>query len=276
MDSIAKTDSKINELDAFLKNFFIYFYMESANGTEWIDYDLPTPSVLQHTIHGIFIGWALDGYFGTKEGQAFLNDVIARYLITFRDLKTERLPHKPQKRYINDKTHLDLRTHKLKEFQGLKSIARASKVSHTRNSDVKKDHVFWAIKFFCEDLIISQGVPMFSQLIDFAKQHFSYKEFSTLRAKCRSIFNWYEERDFELPKRKDRTPWEEDRVRRTENAKKVSAEKAQKNRAKVLGAITELQHLNKKITGVAIQQITGQNIKTCRKYLKEWKQEQEK
>jgi len=272
MDIIPQNECNHNGLNDLLKNFFIYFYMH-GNGTEWIDYDLPPPSVLKHVNTGIFIGWALDGYFGTNKGETYLNDIIARYLITFKDQKAQRLPYKPQEQLLDSKTHLDYTKHKLREFQGLKSIVRAASVA--QRADTKKDHVFYAIKFFCEDLIIQQGFPTYSQLLEFAQQNFEHKENSTLKAKCRSIFNWYEARDFTIPKKKIyenlNNYWESTKMTRIENMKQMNKERNETSKAKVLGAITELKHLNKKITGNAIARITKQNVKTARKWLKEIK-----
>jgi hypothetical protein len=266
---IAQNEKETKSLEVILKNYFLYFYMPHYNGTEWLDYDLPIPTMLKHSQRGIFIGWALDGFFGTKKGQDFLNDIIARYLITFP--MSERLPYKPQKEAISEETHLSNGKYKLKEFQGLKAIVRAKKLS-TRRADNFHDHVFWAIKFYCEELIQSQGIATYDQMIGFAFVNFEYKEGSTLRAKVRSVFNWYEERDFKLS-RKNKN-WEDDMERRKENAKKVSEEKAKLHKAKVLGAITQLQHLEKKLTAVNIQKLTNQNPRTVRKYLKEYKQAQ--
>ena len=270
MDIIPHNENKGNGLEGLLKNFFVYFYMQGANGTEWIDYDLPPPNILKHINTGIFIGWALDGYFGTNRGQTYLNDIIARYLITFKDQKAQRLPYKPQKDLLDSKTHLDYTKHKLREFQGLKSIVRA--ISVAERADTKKDHVFYAIKFFTEDLIISQGMPTYDQLFSFALTSFEYKEKSTLKAKCRNIFNWYEERDFTIPNSRNfKQTKKEYQMTRIENMKQMNKERNETSRAKVLGAITELKHLGKKITGNAIARITGQNVKTARKYLKEIK-----
>ncbi len=227
MDIIPQNKTKIYKL--IENSFFLYFYMPNANGTEWIDYDLPIPTLLHHTERGVYIGWVLKGYFGTNKGIEYLNDIVARYLITFKT--SQRLPYKPQQATITEKTHKSLGKHRLKSFQGLKSIVRAKKLVATR-SDNFKDHVFWAIKFFCEDLIISQGIPTYQQLESFAFNSFDYKEKSTLKAKCRSVFNWYDVRDFKIPKRYKQTK-EEYKVTRTENITKMNKQRAAQNSRRV-------------------------------------------
>ena len=165
-----------------------------GNGTEWIDQGLPTPSYLEHINKGYLIAWAIDGYFGTQQGTQYLNDIIARVLITFKDLKPKRQLYKPK---IESASHYLPKIYKLKELQNLKSLRK--QIHAPTRADNFEDHVFWSIKLFCEDLIRTQGLPTFSQLEEFAYSNFNYKDKSTLRAKCRSIFNWYETNDWELP-----------------------------------------------------------------------------
>ena len=240
-----------------------------GNGTEWIDQGLPTPTYLEHINKGYLIAWAIEGYFGTTKGTEYLNDIIARVLITFKDLKPKRLTYKPK---IESASHYFPKIYKLKELQELKSIK--NKIKAPTRADNFDDHVFWSIKLYCEDLIRSQGLPTFSQLEDFAYSNFDHKDKSTLRAKCRSIFNWYEATDWKLPyKRKTKTA-EELKMTRQERAIANTKAREAKAKAKVVNAVTGLMsETYKKKSGAwhigNIAKDTNLDRKTVSKYLKE-------
>ncbi len=244
------------------------FHM-NGNGTEWIDEGLPIPSYLEHINKGYLIAWAIDGYFGTQKATEYLNDIIARVLITFRDLKPKRQLYKPR---IENACHYLPKIYKLQELQNLKSIKNRKKAP-TR-ADNFEDHVFWSIKLFCEDLIRAQGLPTFTQLEDFAYQNFQYKDKSTLRAKCRSIYNWYETTNWTLPyKRKTKTE-EELKLTRQERARANTKAREERARAKVTNAITGLMaETYKKKSGSwnvsKIAEDTNLNRRTVTKYIKE-------
>jgi len=93
--------------------YFICFLIQGT-GTEWIDADLPTPNWFKKFEHSYLIGWLIDGYFATKKGQEYLNDIIARIIFTLP--VKERLNYKP-----NNELQIDKIYH-LKEFQALKSL----------------------------------------------------------------------------------------------------------------------------------------------------------
>lgn len=214
--------------------YWIFFHFQ-GNGTEWIDQGLPIPTYLEHINKGYLIAWAINGYFGTQKGTEYLNDIIARVLITFKDLKPQRLCYKPK---IENASHYLPKIYKLQELQTLKSIK--TRIKAPARADSFEDHVFWSIKLYCEDLIRNQGLPAFSQLEDFAYSNFDHKDKSTLKAKCRSIFNWYESKDWQLPyKRKTKTA-EELKLTRQERAKENTKERQERTKAKVINAITGL------------------------------------
>ncbi len=241
----------------------------TGNGTEWIDQGLPTPTYLEHINKGYLIAWAIEGYFGTSQGTQYLNDIIARVLITFKDLKPQRLLHKPK---IGSASHYLPKIYKLKELQNLKSIR--NKIKAPNRADNFEDHIFWSIKLYCEDLIRSQGLPTFTQLEDFAYSNFNHKDRSTLRAKCRSIFNWYETTNWALPyKRKTKTE-EELKVTRQERAKANTEAREEKAKAIVTNAVTGLMsETYKKKSGTwnvtKIAKDTKLNRRTITKYIKE-------
>lgn len=245
------------------------FHM-TGNGTEWIDEGLPIPTYLEHINKGYLIAWAIDGYFGTQKATEYLNDIIARVLITFKELKPKRLLYKPK---IESASHYLPKIYKLKELQQLKSLKK--RIHAPSRADSFEDHVFWSIKLYCEDLIRSQGLPTFYQLEDFAYQNFNHKDKSTLRAKCRSIFNWYEANDWKLPyKRKTKTA-EELKLTRQERAIANTKAREEKARNKVINTITGLMSATyKKKNGSwnisKIAEDTNLNRRTVSKYLKEY------
>ena len=241
----------------------------NGDGTEWIDEGLPTPTYLEHINKGYLIAWAIDGYFGTLQGTQYLNDIIARVLITFKDLKPTRQLYKPK---IESASHYLPKIYKLQELKNLKSLRNQIKApSRADNFD---DHVFWSIKLFCEDLIRNQGLAAYSQLEDFAYSNFT-KDRSTLRAKCRSIFNYYETRNWQLPHSRKTKTNEELKVTRQERARANTKAREEKSKTKVTNAVTGLMsETYKKKSGSwnisKIAEDTQLNRRTVMKYIKEF------
>ncbi len=264
--------AKDNEI---LKAFWLYFHIV-GNGTEWIDYKLPTPTIHKHINRGYFVGWAIDGYFGTKKGQEFINDIIARFLISFRDIK--RLDFNPDKKDLeSNNSRIYAKVYKLKEFSKQLDSLPTKKYTPTR-ADSFKDFTFWAIKLYAEDMIRATGFIVYSQLENWAiTQFLERKERSTIRAKCRSVFNWYEARNFDISTKNTHKTLkeylEETKMTRQENMRKINKKRAEAKKAKVLGAVQSLQFLKEKITVRKVAEQANISTKTAQKYLKELKQE---
>ena len=268
----------ISEKDKLLKSFWLYFHI-LGNGTEWIDYNLPIPTIHRHINQGYYIGWAIDGYFATEKGQEFLNDIIARFLITFKEQNIKRLGFRPNKKDLNNTTaRIYTKVYKLREFsKQLKSLPAKKKYTPNR-ADSFEDFVFWAIKLYAEDMIRATGFIVYDSFENWALNQFVDKERSTIRAKCRSIYNWYEARDFDISTknthRKLKDYLEETLASRTEHIKKVSAEKAERNRRKIINIMTGLYSSEyKKKSGAwhfgKIAEATGLSSKTVAKIIKE-------
>jgi len=267
MDIIAKKDK-------LLKSFWLYFHI-IGNGAEWIDYKLPIPSLHKQINNGYFIGWAIDGYFATPKGQEFLNDIIARFLLSFEHI--ERLPFKPQEKDFNSNTaRIYAKVYKLREFsKQLKSLPTRKHIP--KRADNFEDFTFWAIKLYAEDMIRATGFIVYDSLESWALSQFVDKERSTIRAKCRSIWNWYNERDFKLNDKKHREQkkyLEETMATRKEQAIRMGKEKKEKNRRKVINLITGLyaddyKKKNGKWHYIKIAEATGLSRYTVSTIIKE-------
>ena len=267
----------ITQNDGLTKAFWLYFHILGV-GDEWIDYGLPIPTIHKHINRGYFIGWAIDGFFGTKKGQEFLNDIIARFLISFKEQGIERLPYKPSKKDLDDKTaRIYAKVYKLKEFSKQLDSLPTKKYTPTR-ADSFEDFTFWAIKLYAEDMIRATGFIVYSQLEDWAMSQFlGHKERSTIRAKCRSVFNWYADRDFDISSKKTHKKLkdylEETMATRQEHMIKVNKQRAEDRKAKVIGAIQSLQYLQKKISVRKVAEFAGVSKATAEKYLRELREE---
>lgn len=225
------------------------------------------------------IAYALDGYFGTKSNTAYLNDIIARFLISFRDYKPTRVSSSivTGSRASSLSTSLGTYTrkiYKLKELQELKSLS-SNKLPRAA-ADKFEDFTFWAIKFHCEDLIKSQGIPTSEQLIQFAISNFEGKEYSTLKAKCRSIWHYYEKRNWSIPKPYKKKPKEQVLATRQEHIEKVNKNREQQNRNKIKAILDDIflqdniKFKNGKYRIGEIAKIAEIHRETVAKYLKEF------
>lgn len=232
-DIIAHT---AQESQSEASKFWLQFHL-NGNGTEWIDQGLPTPTYHEIINRGYILAYALDGFFGTQNGSEYLNDIIARFLLTFKGLKPSRIKEKP---LIDARGTYYPKIYKLKELQALKSLS--NKTLPRASADKFDDFTFWAIKFYCEDLIRSQGIPTADQLIQFAVQNFEGSERSTLKAKCRSVWNYYEQRNWKLPEGYQRKIKDDKELAltRSERAKSNAIEREEKAKRKVISAITGL------------------------------------
>lgn len=237
--------------------------------TEWLDYNLPTPNSMQHPrgIANLFImTYYLDGYFGTKKAIETLNDILARFYITFDFIELLELPKavyiQHQKRY------------QIKDFQNLKSIpAKQFKINKT---DTGLDAIFIAIKYqFVEPLLRKETgkIIPYQSIEQFAFNHFvdTAKDKSTLRAKCRSIWNYYNNKGWVADKRQRKTKTKEELMAtRKEQQKKLSEMKVNQSRAKVKGAIESLKFMNEKVTVRKIAEYANISTRTVSKYYKDF------
>ncbi len=217
-----------------LYNTWLYFYLWNAQGDEFMEYKLPSPNYLMHGQMGVFIGWLIKGYPGTAKSREYFNDIIARFIIAFKNYKPERLPYRPnlaREALVNLNQAYDLEL-----FQNLPSLYWANKKKIWSAESVGTiDQIFWAIKLYTEELIkeFGEGTPVpYEMLQDFAyRNFFDRKDKSTLRAKCRNIWNWYNKMGWTIPKRRQ---W---KMTRSERAKENAKLKKQRARATLLGFI---------------------------------------
>jgi len=263
---------------AYKPTYWLHFHLD-GDGVEWQDERLPIPNYLEHANRGYFIGWQLDGYFATQQGIEYLNDIIGRVTITLSECSPKRLLYKPS--MDEAEAHYYPKIHKLLEFQTAKSLSKKTHAPTRADSLGGKDYCFWAIKLYVEDMIreFSEGTPVpYSMIEDWAMSQFTEhkKGKSTVRAKCRSIWNWNDKRDWTLPKfYKRKYTDEENEMKRTLHMEKVNANKKERTKNKIMTVINDMfmqekiRKKNGKLKAVAIAEILQMDYRTVSSHLKE-------
>lgn len=210
--------------------------------------------------------WYIDGFFGTKNNIKFLNDIIARFKITV-DCQLHSFKSVPME---------NINPIKLKAFQGLKSLARDKlKEKYQRVETRADDYVFWCLKLYAEDLIRQDGLIIWNTFENWAFENFIdlAKDKSTLKAKCRNVFNWYFERDWQIGRVNKSTKTKvEIMATRQEHAIKIAKKNSEDTKKKVLNCITGMfAHEYKKPNGSwhisKIAKDSGTTRPTVMKYL---------
>ena len=221
-----------------------------GDGSEIFDYSLPHPINYTRNGNKYTLEYALKGYFSTKSSYEYLNDIIARFTLSMKVLST----------YITSTNDAGI---ELSYFKGLKSIQRAN---NYEKGDRGEDNIFWSIKLYTEDLIRQSGegnLIAYSLLESFAFSRFidRSKDKSTLRAKCRGIWNWYDEREWTIPTRKGQG------MSRADGARIAHQKKAADTKAKVIGAIEALNFLQEKLSIANVARQAQVSRDTAKKYL---------
>ena len=236
-------------MELYKKNTKLAMTIE-GDGSEIFDYSLPYPINYNRNGNKYTIEYALNGYFNTKASYDYLNDIIARFTLSMRVLDTNL-------------TSTEDAGIELSCFQGLKSIQRAN---NYEKGDRGEDNIFWSIKLYTEDLIRESGegnLIAYSLVESFAFARFidRAKDKSTLKAKCRSIWNWYDEREWTIPTRKGLG------MSRQEAGINAGAKNAEKTKAKVIGAIKALEFLQEKLSIANVSRQAQVSRDTAKKYL---------
>lgn len=238
------------------QNTWIHF-KASGDGSQLLESNLPIPNHYQRLNNSSYcLAWLIDGYFHTSSGIEYLNDIIARIMLTIPI--TQRIEEKPVN-YQGDPI-------KLKMLQNAISLPSSFK-TRCETSNRYQDATFWAIKLQAIKLIKAYGGWFdYSILEQWANDNFvPDKERSTINAKCRSVWHWYDKQDFKI---NDKRSF---KLTRSEHAKQLNEKRKLEVKNKVLEGTKSLtaRKKNGKLSAIAIAEETGISEKTVRKYLKE-------
>lgn len=239
--------------------FWLSFQIH-GDGSELFEYGLPTPTYYERANNDSYgVYWLLDGYFHTKRGRDYLNDTISKISAVCKITRRLDFPHRRE-------DILDAGSIKLSQFGGLPSLR--NRTAQYPNASKYEDNVFWAIKLEVIMRIRRDGWLDRSCLEDWAFNVFlvgeHVKDKSTLRAKVRSIYEWYEARNWRVDERIST-------MSRIEGAAKARAKLEIQTRGKIQTAINVLKLYGTKITVRSLAEEAGISKSTAQKYLNEIK-----
>ena len=278
--------------------FWLYIELH-GNGTEWIDIELPIPSLYVKTRFGAYVGWMIEGFFATENNLQFLRDVFERLRRTFalHGATARILPYKPNIVHLTNATLTDnvynlrddiaphLESIPSKEMETEKVLATLT--AFGQNTE---DALFDAIRFAVYDFVRANSksalTPEYVEEIARIKYEIigSSKGWSTARAKARNIYRWVKENfkekagvnnwNYKRKTKDDKELFMTRRERALENAKKIKEEKRRIILSIVKGMFAE--DYRKKDGTWNISKLARElkmDPKTVRKHLRELKEE---
>jgi len=254
---ITKKDLDYNDLNTLLKINII------GDGSEIFDYSLPTPNTYtRYDEQSYVLEYALKGVFWTKTSNDFLNDILLRFNLS---MKISNI----QTKTIGKKETL----HELKSFSSSSNLESLRKSVFIPNTNKYEDSVFWGLKLFVEHYIKLENFIPYSTLENYAFNHYIdiAKDRSTLKAKCRSIWRYYEAREWQPQITYNKKDKGEVMATRLQHIENLAKQKKAKTEHKIVSAIDFLQGENKKITAKLISEYTKLNKNTLTKYSYLWK-----
>lgn len=177
----------------------------------------------------------LDGYGSTDKSKNYLQDIITR--LAQLDLKREVIAKIDYKDIYCDKYDV-----KFSDFGNLPSIQQKKPFFDSRKA-TDYDPYFWYMKHYIEYLIklrVAHPLSYQNLMLDEALKRFPSKDFSTLKAKAKSIFAWYERRNFECYETYTRKFTDEElTMTRSENMKRVKTNQKSDTRNKIKGVLDD-------------------------------------
>lgn len=177
----------------------------------------------------------VDGYGGTDKSKNYLQDIITR--LAQLDLKREVIAKIDYKDIYCDKYDV-----KFSDFGNLPSIQQKKPFFDSRKA-TDYDPYFWYMKHYIEYLIklrVAHPLSYQNLMLDEALKRFPRKDFSTLKAKAKSIFAWYERRNFECYETYTRKFTDEElTMTRSENMKRVKTNQKSDTRNKIKGVLDD-------------------------------------
>jgi hypothetical protein len=257
---------------------------------------------------GAYIGYAIEGFFATEKNKKFLADVFVRLKLTFanENASIRIIPYPPNLDNLPDYAILTDKVYNLRDdivpvlinisktIQEQEENLYIAKVLKERKET--DDALFDYMRYIAYDFVKTNGKEALTkeyleEIGELGNEILGKtKEFSTIRAKAKSIYNWIME-NYKVPEVKKDNKNKEVKnvnnwnyVRKTKNneellmtkqelALKNSQERAKKTKEKVYRAIKKLKEKKEKVTSQKIMEIAKVSKNSALKYLRQAREE---
>lgn len=232
-----------------------------GDGEEILDYNLPTPhKYTRYTNNLYLLEYLIKGVFWTSKSVNFLNEILLRFNLSMKIQEIQSFT-------VGEKSN----PYELKLFSSSSNLLSIKKERFNPNHNKYEDSVFWGLKLFVEHNIKDDGFIAYSTLENFAFTHYiDYtKDNSTLRAKCRSIWNYYDSRDWK-PTEYIKKNKEETQMTREEHIKVLAKKRVKETEERITAAINFLKENDRKINIKNISDFTKIHRNTVSKYKHLW------
>jgi Fic family protein len=296
-----------NKKNTFSNCFWLFFEL-TGTGTEWLDIGLPTPTLFIKTPFGAYVAYAIEGFFATEKNKKFLADIFIRLKLSFanENASIRIIPYPPNLDNLPDYAILIEKVYNLRDdiAPALVSISRTMQnqeenlqVARILNErKITDDALFDYMRFIAYDFVKTNGKEALTreyleQIGEIGNEVLGKtKEFSTIRAKAKSIYNWIMEnyqikeikkdyQDYKQIKKinnwnyKRKLTDEEYEMEKKEIALRNAKMRAEQTKSKVYEAIEELKKRGEKVTVRKIKELAKVSMNSATKYLKQAREE---
>ena len=183
-----------------LKNNFILTYSVNQYGNQFLDVDLPIPTILTNyyrndTYCGYRLSYLIDGYFGTKKGFEYLSDVDIKIQFALNNKHVEReFFHRDTKYLINEYSHVyENNIYQLSDFQHLEKpliTKKQREIITTGLQDSFFDIARFRVYTDKQNDVLSYERALY-HFEEINEQYFNNKySLSDIRAKAKSTYEW--------------------------------------------------------------------------------------
>lgn len=180
-----------------------------VGNAEWLTAGLPIPTLLIPLRNYYYIGYAIEGFFGTTRNRKFLQDIIARIMTTLIHEGAQKVEYLEREPYILD---TDIAHYYPENVYNLRDDLSPCLISARDFEDDKErdkvyallsafganteDLLFDAIRFAVYDFVRANGknALTYDYVEEIARIKYeiigSKKGWSTAKAKAKAVYNW--------------------------------------------------------------------------------------
>jgi len=280
-----KEEDSLNKNEEFLKllkeNSYFTIKCKEYDRTSFIEYDIPIPNLVRRNNNHYIIMYIVDGYFGTKKGKEYFNDVKTKitklldgeYLPYFISEVRESDVVYLVKCFLSDFEHIE----NYKNKNMLKRLAKENEMRDKIFQLLGEDNLFEASRWEIYQSKIDGSISYENSLRileEKANLLNSNKSMSDLKSKAKNITEWTEEfynigkhsEDYYKEYYNNVRRKKEERMSKSEQLKLIAEMKKINTQNKILEGIENLLNSDLKFNKSNLSKMSSVSRITLNKY----------